>query len=65
MTEEEYLTPEEVSRYLRFSVNSVYRLISRGELEAYKQGRFWRIKRSHLEEFAEALGEREELPDDR
>ena len=63
MHDEEYLTPEDVSRYLRLSLGSVYRLIRQRELDASREGRFWRIRRSDLEDFAENLGEREEFPD--
>lgn len=63
MHDEEYLTPEDVSRYLRLSLGSVYRLIRQRELDASREGRFWRIRRSDLEDFADNLGEREEFPD--
>lgn len=63
MYHEEYLTLEEASKYLRLSLNSVYELIRQRELAASKEGRFWKIRRSDLEEFAENLGEREEFPD--
>jgi len=63
MHDEEYLTPEDASRYLRLSLSSVYRLIRQRELGASREGRFWRIRRSDLEDFAENLGEREEFPD--
>jgi len=58
-----YLTPEEAAKYLRLSLDSLYKLIHQRELAAIKEGRFWKIRRSDLEEFAENLGEREELPD--
>lgn len=61
--EEEIFTPEDVSKYLRVSMSSVYKFINSGELEAYKVGRLWKIKRSDLEAFADYLGKREELPD--
>ncbi len=63
MHDQEYLTPEEASRYLRLSLGSVYKFIQRNELQASPKGRFWRIKRSALEEFIENWGEREEFPD--
>ena len=63
MHDEEYLTPEEASRYLRLSLSSVYKLIRQNELGASKKGHYWRIRRSELEEFADNLGEREEFPD--
>lgn len=63
MHDQEYLTPEEASRYLRLSLESVYKYIRQNELQATPKGRFWRIKRSALEEFVEDWGEREEFPD--
>lgn len=63
MHDEEYLTPEEASGYLRLSLESVYKFIQQNELQASPEGRFWKIKRSALEEFIENWGEREELPD--
>ncbi len=57
------LTPEEASRYLRLSVESIYALLYRGELEGKRADRGWLIERSHLESLLEAWGEREELPD--
>jgi len=63
MNYEEHLTPEEASRYLRLSLSSVYKLIRQRELGASKEGRFWKIRRSDLEELVENLGEREEFPD--
>lgn len=60
---DEYLTPEETSRYLRLSLDTVYRLIKQNEIEAIKEDRLWKIRRSDLEEFAEYQGEREEFPD--
>jgi excisionase family DNA binding protein len=63
MNYEHYLSPEEASRYLRVSLNTVHDLIEKNELAASKDGATWMIARSDLEEFAEQIGEREELPD--
>ena len=63
MHDEEYLKPEDASRYLRLSLGSVYKLIRQRELGASMEGSFWMIRRSDLEDFAENLGEREEFPD--
>jgi excisionase family DNA binding protein len=60
---DEHLTPEEASRYLRLSLDTVYRLIRQNEIEAIKEDRVWKIRRSDLEEFTEYQGEREEFPD--
>ncbi|MGI6317415.1 MAG: helix-turn-helix domain-containing protein [Firmicutes bacterium] len=60
---DEFLTPEEASRYLRLSLDTVYRLINQNEIGAIKRGKMWKVRRSDLEEFAEYQGEREEFPD--
>jgi excisionase family DNA binding protein len=57
------LTPEEASKYLRLSIESIYDLLHQGDLEGKKADRGWVIERSHLESLLEAWGEREELPD--
>lgn len=63
LTDQTLLTPEEASRYLRLSIESVYNLLRQGELEGKKGSQGWVIERSHLESLLEAWGEREELPD--
>ena len=60
---DEFLTPEEASRYLRLSLDTVYRLINQNEIGAIKGEKIWKVRRSDLEEFAEYQGEREEFPD--
>jgi len=63
MNYEHYLTPEEASKYLRVSLSTVYDLMKQNELAANKDEGNWIISRSDLEEFADCIGEREELPD--
>lgn len=63
LTDQTLLTPEEASRYLRLSIESVYNLLRQGELEGKRGSQGWVIERSHLESLLEAWGEREELPD--
>lgn len=63
LTDQTLLTPEEASRYLRLSIESVYNLLRQGELEGKRRSQGWVIERSHLESLLEAWGEREELPD--
>jgi len=48
LTQQVFLTPQEVSDVLRVSVYTVRRWIKEGELPAYKVGRFWRIKQGDL-----------------
>lgn len=48
---EELLTAEEVARTLRVSTMTVYRLIRRGELPAFRVGRSYRVAPSALEAY--------------
>ena len=45
----EFLTVEEVAGRLKVKEKTVRDWIGRGELEAYKIGKEWRIRRDHLE----------------
>ncbi|OHA87353.1 MAG: hypothetical protein A2644_03970 [Candidatus Zambryskibacteria bacterium RIFCSPHIGHO2_01_FULL_39_63] len=50
MTQEKFLTLQEVADRLRVSERSVFRYIHSGRLEATKVG-YWRIKESELDKF--------------
>jgi excisionase family DNA binding protein len=52
--EPEYLKVEEVAALLKVQERTVRDWILRGELEAYKIGKEWRIRRDHLEQAMEA-----------
>ena len=43
MDEMIYLTPEEVAKKLRVTTGTIYNLIKRGELPAFRVGAQWRI----------------------
>lgn len=45
------LTPEEVAALLRIKKNTVYELIKRGKLQAYRVGRKYRIERAAVEAY--------------
>ena len=45
------LTVEEVCEALRMGYNAVYKLLSKGKLKAYKNGRVWRIPKEALKEY--------------
>ena len=47
-------TVKETARYLRLCEKQVRRLISRGELPAYRFGTALRIKKEHIDAYAEA-----------
>jgi len=49
MEREDFMTTEEVARYLRVDKYTIYRLVSQNKLPAFKVGNQWRFKRSILE----------------
>ena len=53
-SEPEFLKVEEVAARLKVKDNTVRDWIARGELEAYKIGKEWRIRRDHFDEAIEA-----------
>lgn len=50
----EFLKVEEVAALLKIKEKTVREWIGRGELEAYKIGNQWRVRRDHLDEAIEA-----------
>jgi excisionase family DNA binding protein len=52
--EPEYLKVEEVATLLRVHVRTVRDWIQRGEIQAYKIGNHWRIRRDDLERAMQA-----------
>ena len=44
-------SPEEIANNLNVSLRTVYAWLTKGELEGFKAGRLWRVKRSALEKF--------------
>lgn len=51
MTEQSALTPQEVADILKITKNTVYELIKRGELKAYKVGKKLRIDMNDIEAY--------------
>jgi len=49
--EQSFLTPKEVSDFLRVSTQTVLRWIKEGKLPAYKVGRVWRISKVDLDKW--------------
>lgn len=47
--ESEILTLEEVAAYLKAGKRTVYRLVQKGEIPAFKLGGTWRFRRSELD----------------
>ncbi|MFQ5796468.1 MAG: helix-turn-helix domain-containing protein [Candidatus Bipolaricaulia bacterium] len=46
---EAYLKPWQVARYLGFSVDTIYKMLERGEIPGEKIGDRWRIRKTALE----------------
>lgn len=53
-TPPDIMTLEEVARYLRLSVQTVYKKAQHGEIPAAKIGKEWRFRRSILDEWLDA-----------
>ena len=47
----QYLTVEEVAKRFGVNVTTIYRLVERGKLPAFKIGSQWRFRESRLEEW--------------
>lgn len=45
------LSAEEAAEALRIRENAIYRLLNKGELKAFKNGRTWRIPTDALKEY--------------
>ncbi len=50
MTEQPYLSIQEVARRFRVNTTTVYRLVKRGKLPAFKVGNQWRFSEERLQE---------------
>jgi excisionase family DNA binding protein len=53
--EDEIMTVSEVAAYFKISEVTTYKLVQEGKIPAFKIGRHWRVKKSDLSEFVEAL----------
>ena len=53
-----YLTVDEVAKRFGVNVTTVYRLVQRGKLPAFKIGHQWRVSEARLEEW---VADRERL----
>lgn len=53
MAEQPYLTIEEVAKRFGVNVTTVYRLVKRGKLPAFKIGNQWRFSQMRLQEWVE------------
>lgn len=51
MTEKPYLSIQDVARRFRVNTTTVYRLVKRGKLPAFKIGNQWRFSEARLQEW--------------
>ena len=51
MSEQSYLTIEDVAQRFGVNVTTVYRLVQQGKLPAFKVGNQWRFSETRLEEW--------------
>ena len=54
MTDDSFLTTEEVLEYLQVNLRTVYRLIKAGKLQAVRVGRQWRFRKRDIDAWLEA-----------
>lgn len=52
-------TLDEVAKILRVCTKTIYTRIKAGELKAYKEGNYWRIKKTDLDNYLSKKGENE------
>jgi excisionase family DNA binding protein len=62
MTDEHFLTTEEVLDYLQVNLRTIYRLIKAGKLPAHRVGRQWRFRKKDID--AWLVSNRSDIKDD-
>jgi excisionase family DNA binding protein len=62
MTEDTFLTTEEVLAYLQVNLRTVYRLIKAGKIPAVRVGRQWRFRRRDIEAWLDSQRSRGRRP---
>ena len=54
MTDDHFMTTEEVLEYLHLNLKTVYRLTKSGKLPAVRVGRLWRFRKRDLDAWLES-----------
>ena len=49
------LTPEEVMKQLNIGKNAIYKLLSSGNLKAFRLGRNWKIPRKEVDAYIDRM----------
>jgi len=55
----EFMTLEEVARYLRLSVHTIYKMAQQKRIPAMKAGALWRFKKENIDEWMVRTVEKE------
>lgn len=50
---EELLTLEELAKYLKISKHTLYKMLEKGEIPAFKIANQWRFKKSEIDKWIE------------
>ena len=57
MNEHEVMTVRDLAAYLQVHASTIYRLLKRGQLPAFKVGRDWRFNREQIDKWRMAQGQ--------
>ena len=56
MTENRWLSVDEIAAYLGIKRDTVYRWITRRRMPAHRMGRFWKFRREEVDEWVRSKG---------
>ena len=56
MTENRWLSVDEIAAYLGIKPDTVYRWITRRRMPAHRMGRFWKFRREEVDEWVRSKG---------
>ena len=56
MTEDRWLSVDQIAAYLGIKRDTVYRWIVRRRMPAHRLGRFWKFRREEIDEWARSEG---------
>lgn len=52
---ERLMTLEEVADYLRLSIHTIYKMLQKGKIPAYKVGKQWRFKKEDIDRWVKRM----------
>ena len=65
MAETDVMTVREVAEYLKVKERTIYRLVAKGGIPAFKVGGSWRFRRAEIDEWITRNTEDENIKDSR